>query len=86
MRTCLTPVTGPRAQQTMGDTLSNDRRALEFVFEFGGIDGAHHKQWLIDQMVRALCGNEEQYKIFVADYEAGEDGPHTYEWDTGVAP
>lgn len=36
--------------------MDHDRaeRALEIASSFGGVDGAHHKQWVIDQMVRAL--------------------------------
>ena len=30
-------------------------RALE-IAKGGAVDGAHHKQWIIDQMVRALTG------------------------------
>jgi hypothetical protein len=62
------------------------KKALEIARDNAGFDGAMHKQWVIDQMVRALCGSEDQYRIFVTNYEAGEDGPQTYEWDTGVAP
>lgn len=58
--------------------------ALEFARRFGGIDGAHHKAWVIDQMVRALTG--DGYEEWVEDYCAGEDGPCTYEWDEGIAP
>jgi hypothetical protein len=31
-------------------------RALHYAGEYGYIDGAHHKQWIIDQMCRALTG------------------------------
>jgi hypothetical protein len=31
-------------------------RALDYAVRYGGIDGAHHKNWVIDQMVRALTG------------------------------
>lgn len=31
-------------------------KALEFANIYGGIDGGHHKMWVIDQMVRALTG------------------------------
>jgi len=31
-------------------------KALEFANIYGGIDGGHHKTWVIDQMVRALTG------------------------------
>lgn len=32
------------------------QKALEYAIKYGGIDGAHHKDWVIDQMVRALTG------------------------------
>ena len=32
------------------------RKALSIAVEYGGIDGAHHKDWVIDQMARALTG------------------------------
>jgi hypothetical protein len=82
--------------------------ALEVAIQYGGIDGAHHKSWVIDQMVRALtdcpmveatatdargnpytfeaqCESEEYLKL-VAEANDGEDGPDTYEWNTGIAP
>lgn len=31
-------------------------KALAIAFQSGGCDGAHHKAWVIDQMVRALTG------------------------------
>ncbi|WP_319533401.1 hypothetical protein [uncultured Cohaesibacter sp.] len=31
-------------------------KAIEIAVRLGGIDGAHHKAWVIDQMVRALTG------------------------------
>lgn len=30
--------------------------ALAIAVQFGGVDGDHHKAWVIDQMVRALTG------------------------------
>lgn len=59
-------------------------RALTLARQYGGIDGGHHKAWVIDQMVRALCGPD--YDRFVADARSGEDGPETYDWDCGIAP
>jgi hypothetical protein len=49
-----------------------------------GIDGAHHKEWVIDQMVRALAG--DQYETIVTEACVGDDGPDTYTWSEGVAP
>lgn len=66
-------------------------RALEIAVSYSGIDGSHHKTWAIDQMVRALTGcpeggESDEYKQLVAEACDGEDGPETYEWDTGIAP
>ena len=32
------------------------KKALDIAIRYGGIDGAHHKDWTIDQIVRALTG------------------------------
>ncbi len=58
-------------------------KALDLIFEWGGIDGGHHKQWLLDQLVQVLY---DDYEEWVKSVEDGEDGPHTYEWDRGIAP
>jgi hypothetical protein len=84
------------------------KKALAIAVQFGGIDGAHHKDWTIDQVVRALTGcplvqntstdvrgtpysyltqgDSPEYQTLVADACAGEDGPQTYSWETGIAP
>jgi hypothetical protein len=31
--------------------------ALDIANRYGGIDGDHHRAWVIDQMVRALTGD-----------------------------
>ena len=59
-------------------------QVLELIVQYGGIDGAHHKQWLLDQIVRKLTG--EDYGKWVSEYQDGEDGPETYLWDEGIAP
>jgi hypothetical protein len=74
-------------------------KALEFASEYGTTDGAHHKMWVIDQMVRALTGCPIATKNDI-DSVTGE--PYTYEvqgespeyhafvgdegWDEGIAP
>ena len=57
---------------------------LDTIKEYGGIDGSHHKQWLLDLIVRKVTGDD--YAKWVAEYEDGEDGPQTYLWDQGIAP
>ena len=58
--------------------------AMDIIEQFGGIDGGHHKQWVIDQVARALL--KDDYKDWVKAMCSGEDGPNTYEWDTGIPP
>ena len=60
------------------------QKAIECAVRYGGIDEAHHKTWVIDQMVRVLAG--DHYDEIVREAEIGEDGPKTYEWDVGIAP
>ena len=58
--------------------------ALGLINRYGGIDGAHHKQWLLDQVVRRLT--ESRYDDWVKAHKQGEDGPDTYDWDEGISP
>ena len=60
------------------------QKALEVLIQYGQIDGAHHKNWVIDQAVRVLAG--PYYEELISAYKSGEDGPDTYEWDVGIAP
>jgi len=82
--------------------------ALNRITQSGGVDGAHHKQWVLDQVVRILTacpevsrvgtdcrgnpftypslGESDEYRAWIAAYNAGEDGPDTYEWDEGIPP
>jgi len=68
--------------------MDSDQMKLENVIglieKYGGTDGGHHKQWVIDQIVRIIKG--DQYGQWVEDMKDGEDGPNTYEWDEGIAP
>ncbi len=76
--------------------------AVGIILRFGGIDGEHHKTWVLDQAVRALTGcagvlrNEnnvpdhfepnDAYRALIVETCAGEDGPDTYDWDEGIPP
>lgn len=60
------------------------KRALDLINRYGGIDGEHHKQWVIDQVVRILAGDD--YADWVAQHKAGDDGLNTYDWNEGVPP
>lgn len=69
---------------TIHDAEERVRKAIEMIEQYGGYDGGHHKQWVLDQVLRVLLADE--YEAWVAAYEHGGDGAHTYEWETGMAP
>lgn len=59
-------------------------RALAIAMRSGGVDGAHHKAWVIDQMVRVLAPD---YAAWVREHNRPEGGDEdVYEWDEGIAP
>lgn len=61
------------------------QEALDIAFQYSQIDGAHHKAWAIDQMVRALCGDD--YEKWVYNYEHDENtDEREWFWDVGIAP
>lgn len=60
---------------------------VEVAGRFGMIDGAHHKQWVIDQMLRALLG-AERYSDLMREWEQerrAEEDPWS-PWDVGITP
>lgn len=59
-------------------------KAISIAIQYGQIDGSHHKEWVIDQMVQILAGDE--YNEIIKDCCNGEDGPATYTWSQGIAP
>lgn len=82
--------------------------ALYYIRMYGGIDGDHHKAWVLDQVARILngatikmkkaewddgqveyrvnVGDSKEYQKWVRKVKMGEDGPDTYEYNTGIAP
>jgi hypothetical protein len=66
------------------DAIQRRDKALALAYQFGELDEIYHKSWLIDRMVHTLCGDE--YEAWVAKFQAGKNGPHTYRWDKGLRP
>lgn len=60
--------------QTPVLTADNIDAIARFIIEWTPTDGAHHKIWVLDQVLRMLTG--DQYY----DYIAG------IEWDEGISP
>lgn len=57
---------------------------LDLLYRYKSVDGAHHKDWLLNQIARAAL--EDEYQAWIQKYKEGEDGPDTYEWDEGIPP
>ena len=72
----------------VGSAVDRIQSALDIAWRYGQIGGDHHKTWVIDQMVRALHGDPNEYKIWVEEYEKplSNDPDDRYEWDEGIAP
>lgn len=70
------------------DILRQRNNAIERIFQSGMVDGAHHKQWVLDQALRALLEDEYDYYIKQHNTEyLDEDGNNEYEdWDVGIPP
>ncbi len=58
--------------------------AVEIILQYGGIDGSHHKQWLLDQTLRILL--EKRYDEFIEAYCKEDGDDEVYKWDEGIAP
>lgn len=57
--------------------------AMNVIERYGGFEGSHHKQWVIDQVVRALLG-PKGYEEWVSDMN--DNGGNYDPWDAGIAP
>lgn len=54
--------------------------SLLFIYKYGGIDGAHHKDWVLDQVVRIL--NDAPVEIRVAKWSNGQE---EYRFNVGTS-
>lgn len=48
---------------------SKDTIIKQLIMKYGGIDGAHHKDWLLDQIARIVCNAE--ITVYEARWENG---------------
>lgn len=56
------------------------RKALDMISDYALIDGAHHKNWVIVEVAKALCGSTEDYEKFVKDFEYDDEGETQNGW------
>jgi len=66
--------------------IGDAEKALRVLIDHGMADGADHKQWVIDQAIRALAGAYYNdliaIKYLIEAYKEGD----TYDWEVGIAP
>jgi hypothetical protein len=62
--------------------------ALELISQFGGVEGEHHKTWVIDQVARSLLGSDYAYDKWAREMEGDPEDEDNYygPWDEGIAP
>lgn len=58
--------------------------AMALIVDYGMIDGTHHKQWLLDQIVRTILG--EYYDLWLASYNESAKNNNCDLWDQGIEP
>lgn len=59
------------AQESPFKDFQKEDWALYYIEQYGQIDGAHHKQWVLDQITRILLGTPVIVKL--AKWEDGEE-------------
>lgn len=81
IRLCLTCGKGVRLGNA-DHTFCRGKLASRVAMRFGMVDGEHHKQWVIDQMLLAILGVEEYLKwVGMMSID-----PDYAPWDRGIAP
>jgi len=59
----------------------DEQEAVKLILRFGEIDGSHHKQWVLDQVLRILF--RQNYKKEMKEFNSD---PEYSKWDEGIAP
>lgn len=57
---------------------------IDLIFDYGWEESAHHKQWLIDQILQVAAGDD--YTRLVKQEERAGDPDEFCEWDRGIMP
>lgn len=62
--------------------MPKEQEAIDLILRYGSNDGAHHKQWVLSQVLKILMGEDAYKKFIEEDPTHGEYG----EWDEGIPP
>ena len=71
-------------ETTIKELKNKIEEAIELASESMTCDGAHHKVWYMDQIVRLLAG--DRYPEIVKATNINEDGEDIDAWDIGIEP
>ena len=68
-----------RRNKEIEELIKHDEReiigkAIEFLLEWGEIEGDHHRAWVVDQVLRILVDDKMQYEYYVATRSGWEEG------------
>ncbi len=72
-------------QKCMEELHTDKTECLYLAKCYGMIEGVHHKQWVIDQMVRSIVGDDENYLAWVKSLQTSNYDDDEA-WDMGIAP
>lgn len=61
---------GYLGEKIVENKYSKEEMALKYIEMYGGIDGAHHKNWVLDQVSRIL--NDAPVVVKVAEWSNGK--------------
>lgn len=73
---------GREMESLRADSGERITKAAAEIARYGMVDGAHHKQWLLDRVLRLML-TEGQYATWVAEMNSD---PDYAPWDVGIAP
>jgi len=59
---------------------------VDLIHQYGMIDGAHHKQWLLDQVLHIILGAKYDEWLNEMNSETDNEGNKYEDWDIGIAP
>lgn len=61
--------------------MNKEQRVIDLILDYGWIDGGHHKQWVLTEILKILMG--DAYDAWLEDYNSDEEYS---DWDEGIAP
>jgi len=67
----------------LSERISN---CIDIIWLYGHLKNKNHKSWVIDQVLRNLIGNEDDYNEWIKKYEFDEETKTKYKWDFGTEP